>query len=84
LKVPLKNLRRTEPTLAPICVDQFRQAQNASANLSELNKFSCARDRDVFIEKSGWATMPGSETANSAVATACAETLPSLKAGDVH
>jgi len=26
--------------LAPICVDQFRQAANASANLTELNKSS--------------------------------------------
>src|SRR6266567_7851737 len=32
-------------TLAPICVEQFRQATNASVNLSELNKFSYAWDR---------------------------------------
>ena len=60
--------------LAPICVDQFRQAVNASANLGELSKFSYAWDRDAFIEKGGWAIMPGSETTNSAVAKACAET----------
>jgi hypothetical protein len=70
--------------LSPICVDQFRQATNASANLSELNKFSYAWDRDVFIEKGGWAIMPGSDTTNSAVAKACAETLGALKAGDVR
>ena len=70
--------------LAPICVDQFRQAVNASANLGELNKFSYAWDRDVFVEKGGWAIMPGSETANSAVAKACAETLSRLKAADVQ
>ena len=61
--------------LAPICVDQFRQGANASANLSELNKLSYAWDRDAFVEKGGWATMPGSEKADSAVAKACAETL---------
>jgi molecular chaperone IbpA len=33
-----------------------------------LNKFSYAWDRDVFIEKGGWAIMPGSGTTNSAVA----------------
>src|SRR5438874_5319554 len=50
--------------LAPICVDQFRQATNASTNLSELNKFSYAWDRDAFIEKGGWAIMPGGDTIN--------------------
>src|SRR5438105_13579029 len=58
--------------LAPICVAQFRLAANASTNLSELNKFSYAWDRDAFIEKGGWAIMPGSEKAESAVARACA------------
>jgi hypothetical protein len=70
--------------LAPICVDQFRQAANASANLGELHKFSYSWDRDAFIEKGGWAIMPGSEKADSAVATACAETLASLKAADLR
>jgi hypothetical protein len=68
--------------LAPICVDQFRGAENASANLNELNKFSYSWDRDMFIEKGGWAIMPGSETTNSAVAKACAETLVTLKAAE--
>jgi hypothetical protein len=70
--------------LAPICVDQFRQAVNASANLGELSKFNYAWDRDTFIEKGGWAIMPGSETTNSAVAKACAEMLGTLKAADVQ
>ena len=70
--------------LAPICVAQFRQAANASANLGELNKFSYAWDRDAFVEKGGWAIMPGSDTANLAVAKICAETLASLKAADLR
>jgi hypothetical protein len=70
--------------LSPICVDQFRQATNVSANLSELNNINYAWDRDVFIEKGGWAIMPGSDTTNSAVAKACAETLSALKAEDVR
>ena len=68
--------------LAPICVDQFRQAATAPANLTELNKISYAWDRGTFIEKGGWAIMPGSEKADSAVAKACAETLGGLKAAD--
>jgi hypothetical protein len=30
-------------------------------------------DRRLIIEKGGWATVPGTDTPNSAVATACAE-----------
>jgi hypothetical protein len=70
--------------LAPICVDQFRQAANASAHLTELNKISYAWDRGTFIEKGGWAIMPGGDTTNSAVAKACAETLSTLKAADLR
>jgi hypothetical protein len=70
--------------LAPICVDQFRQAANATASLTELSKISYAWDRGTFIEKGGWAIMPGSEKADSAVAKACAETLGSPKAADLR
>jgi hypothetical protein len=63
--------------LVPISVDKFRQASNATANLSELNNFSYAWDREVFVEKGGWATMPGATSADSAVARACAEMLKS-------
>src|SRR5467141_1067695 len=61
--------------LAPICVTKFRQAADATANLTELNKFSYAWDRGTFVEKGGWATMPGAATFDSAVARACAEML---------
>src|SRR5689334_23437732 len=65
--------------LAPICVDKFRQAANASENLSELNKISYAWDRGTFVEKGGWATMPGSASPDSTVARACAEMIATLK-----
>jgi alpha/beta superfamily hydrolase len=70
--------------LAPICAVQFRQSANAAANLIELNKFNYPWDRETFIEKGDWAKMPGSETADSTVASACAERLGSLKAADVQ
>jgi hypothetical protein len=70
--------------LAPICVDQFRQAAAAPANLIALSKIGDAWDRESFIEKGGWAIMPGSEKADSAVTKACAETLVSLKAADLR
>jgi hypothetical protein len=47
--------------LAPICVDQFRQAANAPPNLTELKRISFAWNRETFIEKGGWAIMPGSD-----------------------
>jgi hypothetical protein len=61
--------------LAPICVEKFRQAENATTNLSELNKLSYAWDRRTFVEKGGWATMPGEASADLGVAQACAEVL---------
>lgn len=70
--------------LAPICVDQFRGAVSASANLSELDKFNYAWDREMFIDKGGWAIMPGSGTINPGVAKACAETLGTLKAAELR
>jgi hypothetical protein len=63
--------------LAPICVDKFRQMDIATANLSELNKINYDWDRGTFVEKGGWATMPGAASADSAVARACAEMLKS-------
>ena len=63
--------------LAPICVEKFQHQADAPAKLVEFNKVSAWNRRSV-IEKGGWATMPGSDTPNSAVASACAEKLGNL------
>jgi hypothetical protein len=63
--------------LAPICVEKFQRQAEAAAKLVEFNKVSSWNRRSV-IEKGGWATMPGSDTPNSVVASACAEKLGSL------
>ena len=60
--------------LAPICVAKFQHQADASAKLVEFNKIS-SWDRRSIIEKGGWATMPGNDSPNSAVVTACAERL---------
>ena len=60
--------------LTPICVEKFQHQANATAKLAELNKVS-SWDRELMIEKGGWATAPGNDTPNSAVARACAERL---------
>ena len=70
--------------LTPICVEKFQQAADASANLAEMKKATYAWDQSRFVEKGGWATMPGSTEPNSAVAKACAESLGRGKAADLR
>jgi len=60
--------------LAPICVERFRQQADAPVKLKEFAK-AMTWDQRSIIEKGGWATMPGTDAPNSAVATACAERL---------
>jgi hypothetical protein len=64
--------------LAPICVDNFRKQANADASLAELSRVN-SWQQGAFIEKGGWATMPGSNSPDSAVARACAEILGQAK-----
>lgn len=64
----------TVTALASICVDRFRAQGDAAVKLVELGKVS-SWDRGGFIERSGFALMPGSKTADSDVARACAESL---------
>jgi hypothetical protein len=52
--------------LAPVCVDHFM------AQPDKLAEFrSSAWRQQEIVEKSGWATIPGSSAANSALAKAC-------------
>jgi hypothetical protein len=60
--------------LAPICADRFRAHADAGTNLTELKKVS-SWQQGPFLEKGGWATLPGSASPNAAVARACAEIL---------
>jgi hypothetical protein len=64
--------------LSPICVDKFQRSAEAAVNLAELKKVS-SYQQGSFIEKGGWATLPGNDMANSSVAQACANMLSSLK-----
>jgi hypothetical protein len=64
--------------LAPICVDKFQHAVDAKANLIELMKIS-SWQQGSFIQNGGWATLPGADSGNSALAQACASLLTTLK-----
>ena len=59
---------------ALICVDNFKHSPDAEANLASLTKIE-SYSRHTFIEKGGWATMPGSKEPDQAVAQACAAVL---------
>jgi hypothetical protein len=61
--------------LTPVCVARFEAQTDAAAKLADLKKVSSSWDRGSFVEKGGWATVPGSGTPNSDVARACAEKL---------
>ena len=63
--------------LAPICVEKFQHTENAAQNLADLKK-TASYQQGSFVEKGGWATLPGSES-NYAVAQACATLLNNSK-----
>jgi hypothetical protein len=60
--------------LTPICVQSFRAQVDVTAKTAELVKVS-TWERGTMVEKGGFANVPGTTTANSDVARACAEIL---------
>ena len=61
--------------LTPICVENFRHAENADGNLTKLKAINYVYEKGAFVAKGGWATFPGKDEPRSAVAEACAEIL---------
>jgi hypothetical protein len=64
--------------IAPICVQQFQVSADAATNIVELKKTSTYQQA-AFVEKGGWAMMPGSTEVSSGVSQACAKLLNDLK-----
>ncbi len=64
--------------IAPICVDQFQRGADAANNLTELKKTD-SWQQAAYVEKGGWAIMPGSKEVDSGVPQACAAILSNLK-----
>jgi hypothetical protein len=60
--------------LAPICVVQYNQDSGKVQKLRELQAVDSWQRRD-YVEKQGWATMPGEEKPDSSVAEDCARLL---------
>ena len=65
--------------IAPICVQQFQQSADAATNMAELKKTTMPYQQAAFIEKGGWALMPGSTAVSSGVSEACAKLLTDMK-----
>ena len=63
--------------IAPIR-DQFQRSADAADNLTALKKTD-SWQQAAYVEKGGWATMPGSKAAGSGVSQACAAILSNLK-----
>jgi len=62
--------------LAPVCVERFQHGPDAPGALAALKKAD-SWSQGEFIEKGGWATIPGAKATDqvSAVAKACASLL---------
>jgi hypothetical protein len=65
--------------LTPICIEKFKESEQAAQNLEALKKISYSWERGTFVEKGGWATFPGNDKPNSDVARACADALSKQK-----
>ena len=65
--------------LTPICVAQFKgQAPEMRTTQLAALKGESSWERGDFVEKQGWATMPGSREPDDEVADACATELMKL------
>ena len=64
--------------IAPICADQFQRSADAANNLTALKKTN-SWQQAAYVEKGGWAVMPGSKAADSGVSQACAAILSATK-----
>jgi len=60
--------------LAPMCVVQFKQAPGKDQKLKDWKKTD-SWQRSEYVEKQGWATMPGEEKPDSKVASECVRLL---------
>ena len=64
--------------LASICVAQFEGTDNKVEKLNALVETDSWK-RSKYVTDQGWATMPGSESAERDVATECAQRLAKMQ-----
>jgi hypothetical protein len=61
--------------LVPICVASEKADGGRTKKLGELTAITSSYEQTEFVMKTGWATFPGQEDPNRAVAEACAAAL---------
>jgi hypothetical protein len=61
--------------LVPVCLAQSKADPSGVTKLAEFKAITSSYDQQEYLVKSGWATFPGSKTANDKVAEACASAL---------
>ena len=64
--------------LVPVCVTRAQMDPETGSKLQALGKVTSNPSRSTFVEKAGWAKMPGDGTSNSNLADACAQALKDL------
>jgi hypothetical protein len=67
--------------LAPIALAQFMQDPNKEEHFKELKKLEYygSPNRSDYVQKHGWATMPGEKEPDSRVAYECARRIMALE-----
>jgi hypothetical protein len=60
--------------LLPVCVASFKTDAKVAVHVAELKKVN-SWEQGSYVEKGGWANMPGTKTVNSDLARACADAL---------
>jgi hypothetical protein len=60
--------------LVPACVAKFNADADVAVHAAAL-KAASSQEQGPYVEKGGWANVPGTITANSALARACADAL---------
>jgi hypothetical protein len=69
-----QSMAQVVKALSPICLEQAKRDPKYKEQLVALEKES-SWSRGAFVEKTGWANVPGIEKPYSGVADACAEQL---------
>ena len=64
--------------LVPVCVARAQMDSETGPLLLELAGKTSKWERKSFVEKAGWAMMPGEESSNRDLAEACAQALGEL------
>lgn len=61
--------------LVPICIAQSKTDPNSLVKVAQLDSIASPFERQDFVMKAGWATMPAAKRPDGLLAVACAEVL---------